>query len=127
MIARISCILCDGYDEIQGTFKNPCFNSNSIFDEFCMLKRRSYMMPLLKHALSLQNGLYSEPLSHLHIGLAFLMWSLMASTSHHGIAEIGHMICNSQQHKAHENPYDDSIQSIIFPDTSNTETAHIHV
>src|SRR5258708_16303495 len=58
VIARISTLCWDNYDESQGIFKNPHFNSGSIFNEFCILGRMSHMMPLLKHALSLQNGLY---------------------------------------------------------------------
>src|SRR5258705_2285170 len=58
VIARISTIFWDNYDESWGIFENPHFNSDSIFDEFCILGRMSHMMPLMKHALSLQNGLY---------------------------------------------------------------------
>src|SRR5258708_6642346 len=62
VIARISTLFWDNYDESRGIFKNPHFNSGSIFNEFCILGRMSHMMPLMKHALSLQNGLYRRVL-----------------------------------------------------------------
>src|SRR5260221_5995908 len=58
VIARISTLFWDNYDESWGIFKNPHFNSSSIFNKFCILGRMLHMMPLLRHALSLQNGLY---------------------------------------------------------------------
>src|SRR5258708_1402508 len=43
---------------IWSTLEFPSFNFNSILDGFCILKGMSYMMPLSRHALSLQTGLH---------------------------------------------------------------------
>src|SRR5258708_11357990 len=43
---------------IWSTLEFPSFNFNSILDRFCILKRMLYMMPLSRHALSLQTGLH---------------------------------------------------------------------
>src|SRR5258708_2885205 len=43
---------------IWSTLEFPSFNFNSILDGFCILKRMLYMMPLSRHALSLQTGLH---------------------------------------------------------------------
>src|SRR5260221_4785040 len=58
VIARIYCILRGCYDVVWGTLEFPSFNFNGIFDGFCILKRMLYMMPLSRHALSLQTGLH---------------------------------------------------------------------
>src|SRR5258708_19490415 len=55
-------------------------------------------------------GSYNGQLTRLHIGHGFLMWSLTDGTNHHSIAERGPLICDSQRHKAHRNPYNDGIQ-----------------
>src|SRR5260370_27533020 len=55
-------------------------------------------------------GSYNGQLSRLHIGHGFLMWSLTDGTNHHSIAERGPLICDSQRHKAHRNPYNDGIK-----------------
>src|SRR5258708_7815429 len=43
---------------IWSTLEFPSFNFNSILDGFCILKRMLYMVPLSRHALSLQTGLH---------------------------------------------------------------------
>src|SRR5260221_10647310 len=60
VIARIYCILRGCYDVVWGTLEFPSFNFNGIFDRFCILKGMSYMMPLSRHALSLQTGLHRQ-------------------------------------------------------------------
>src|SRR5258705_9005286 len=58
VIAIIYCILRGCYDVVWGTLEFPSFNFKGIFDGFCILKGMSYMMPLSRHALSLQTGLH---------------------------------------------------------------------
>src|SRR5258708_38391914 len=60
VIARIYCILRGCYDVVWGTLEFPSFNFNGIFDKFCILKGMSYMMPLSRHALSLQTRLHRQ-------------------------------------------------------------------
>src|SRR5258708_30950626 len=55
-------------------------------------------------------GSYNGQLTRLHIGHGFLMWTFTDGTNHHSIAERGPLICDSQRHKAHRNPYNDGIQ-----------------
>src|SRR5258708_29265620 len=60
VIARIYCILRGCYDVVWGTLEFPSFNFNGIFDRFCILKGMLYMMPLSRHALSLQTRLHRQ-------------------------------------------------------------------
>src|SRR5260370_16708109 len=95
VIARISTLCWDNYDESRGIFKNPHFNSGSIFNEFCILGRMLHMMPLLKHALILQNGLYSRVYlvaifypphpsptpQNFHISISYWLFAFFTTTS----------------------------------------------
>src|SRR5258708_18459166 len=80
VIARIYCILRGCYDVVWGTLEFPSFNFNGIFDGFCILKGMSYMMPLSRHALSLQTGLHRQFI----LGTVILptLFSLWACTTH---------------------------------------------
>src|SRR6266436_2878110 len=70
---------------------------------------------------------YNGQLSCLHIGHGFLMWSLTDGTNHYSIAERGPLICNSQKHKAHRNPYNDGIQKKKLFQTCQAEKQPIFV